>query len=143
MIIQATTEGHKKDLLDLVYKYHELSIHHERTISYEKLERLWEDPKVLILLAYQNHKAIGFLVAYAYECPYTDTTLSNELAWYASDPRECIHLFRSYEWWAEHVAKVDVIGMGSISGESPERFYEKNGYKLINKIYQKELHNGR
>lgn len=139
MIVQATTKEHRKDLIALTYKYHTQSIHKDRKIDPAKLNNIWNNPNFVLLVSYTNEKATGFLIGFKTECLYTDTTIAGELAWYGETPLERVRLFKSYEYWAEKIAKVDVIETGCIVGESPEKFYKRNGYKSILTMYQKVI----
>ena len=103
------------------------------------LEETFTDPtSSIVLLAVDKEKFVGILVGLARELSFSSKRVSCELMWFSDDPRALIYLWRTYEYWAKEVAKVDLFSGGSYS-PSVDKFLEGNKMVAVERSFLKEL----
>lgn len=140
MLKIATIED-KALVLEMAIKFIEQTEYKEHYTK-EKLEALVTDfildPTKLLLL----YGEVGFIAGIIVPFIFGDKRLASELAWWVTPDQRGKEaggeLLLAFEYWAKNVAKCDLISMGSLD-DRVGKYYEKNGYKLLERAYLKEL----
>lgn len=110
---------------------------------------LGDADKVMIVLDYEG-TIIGFVAGQTSEVVFGRAKIASELAWYVVEGFRsgsgAMRLRQAFEYWAENIAKADIIHMASLAGayaEKLDKHYTKKGYKLYEMTYLKDTGNGR
>lgn len=140
--IKVATEEDLPALVEMAVKFAESTAYAPLT-SREKLQdyiqSLIQTPKDKAIIFIVEDK--GFLVASASEFLVGKILQATELAWWV-DPNHRRSkvgklLLEAFEYWAVKIgAKIKVM---SCLDKSVAKYYEKNGYKLYEKAYFKEV----
>lgn len=141
MIKIATIED-APEILNMVLKFAENS-NYFQIVSKDKIEELINNilnstrEQAIILL----EEGKGMLAAMIAEFPYGNILQATELAWWVEpeyrNTKVGQSLIEAFEFWADKVgAKIKVM---SCLDDTVSKFYEKNGYKLYERIYFKEI----
>ena len=147
--IKIATEEDTQDLLKMCFEFFSFS-------EYSKLKSLDKDtvlgtinwyltqPKnhaIIFLLTHQD-KAVGMLSMISVPSPFWDTFVASEQVWWV-DPshrgKHSLNLFYAAEEWAKRVGCSGVSFSCLEENSLIEKIYIKNGYKLTEKNYFKEL----
>jgi GNAT superfamily N-acetyltransferase len=129
-------------VMEMAMKFAENS-NYLHLISRDKIESF-----VLGLIRSPKEKAViflcedkGMLAAYVSEFLLGNIVQATELAWWVSPKYRKSHvgktLMEAFDYWAEKIgAKIKVM---SSLDNSVAKYYEKNGYKLYERVYFKEI----
>ena len=138
----ATIED-KQYILDLGMEFFN-SIDYGRYASEEYvsvfLDGFLSSPKDICIAVYEPKK--GMILGQASAFPFGPHVLASEIAWYVSpDSRKSSlgkELIDAFEYWAKNIAGCTMITLSGLD-DSIGKFYEKQGYKLYEYAYMKEL----
>lgn len=96
-----------------------------------------------IIGAYDGGVFCGGIGGAVVPCFNTGDQIGMEMFWYvAQNKRSCgVRLLKSFEGWCKSrgAARVWMVHLTNLNGDKIERFYERFGYRLMEKFYAKEL----
>ena len=114
----------------------------EAEFSYAKLEKhkilqLYKNPNVVIILAIDNDKIVGFIAAILHEYFFSNRKRVSDLGFYVlpeyRGSRAAIKLVKSLETWAKQTG-ADDLHLGQTTAvdiDKTRQFYERLGYKTV------------
>lgn len=114
----------------------------------EHVDHYLNAPKTekIILLSVKNEVPTGILIGVVVEVPFSSTKIATEQAWYVRpefrNTKTSIELINAFEYWANEVAKTDVISLSSLGNEEQDRvglYYLRKGYTLSEKCFLKGI----
>lgn len=97
----------------------------------------------LVLLSIEDDEVVGILIAVASQFVFSPQMVATEMGWYVlpeyRDYRRGVKLVQAFEAWAKEIG-ADFIAMSDIvQTQDLSKLYERQGYKLSEKTYVKEL----
>lgn len=102
--------------------------------------------KIIILSKNDKEEITGIVVGFISKVPFSTDRIAGEQVWYVKpeyrNTRTSIRLVEAFEYWADKVAKADIILMASIANsgqEKVDRYYLKKGYTLGEKGFVKGI----
>jgi GNAT superfamily N-acetyltransferase len=99
----------------------------------------------LVLVKEHEEEIVGMFVAFVVPCFFSEKVQAVELAWYTDKehrgPRDNLKVIKMYEEWAKErgAVMVNLINLDQLNGEKVGRFYNKNGYKIVENTFVKEI----
>ena len=114
----------------------------EAEFSYAKLDKykilqLYKNQNVIIILAIDNDKIIGFIAAISHEYFFSDRKRVSDLGFYVlpeyRGSRAALKLVKSLETWATKMG-VNDLHLGQTTAvdiDKTRQFYERLGYKTV------------
>ena len=137
MIVEELSLSRLEEFLEIVAK-----MVAEAEFSYAKLEKhkilqLYKNQNVMIILAIDNDKIVGFIAAILHEYFFSNRKRVSDLGFYVlpeyRGSRAAIKLVKSLETWAKQTG-ADDLHLGQTTAvdiDKTRQFYERLGYKTV------------
>jgi GNAT superfamily N-acetyltransferase len=137
LIVEELSLSRLEEFLEIVAK-----MVTEAEFSYAKLEKhkilqLYKNPNVVIILAIDNDKIVGFIAAILHEYFFSNRKRVSDLGFYVlpeyRGSRAAIKLVKSLETWAKQTG-ADDLHLGQTTAvdiDKTRQFYERLGYKTV------------
>lgn len=142
----ATTED-IPDILSLCAQFWEASPYIDYLDYNEEKLKNWLEthiqlPNFICILGIINNTAVGLISGIKHEYMMALPSYAAEIMWWVNmDYRKSrlgMELLKSFEYWCEHIVKVNSIHIGSVSSQRDmSKLYNRLGYKEIEKAYVK------
>lgn len=141
-MIRIATAEDKEVILKLAKSFVD-ALSYEKIVDFEKVSKIVDHfldaPKSeKIILLYED---VGMIAGAVTPMIFSDVKIATELMWWV-DPSERAKeigssLLEAFELWAK---KVDAFSVSMVClDERVGKFYEKNGYSLMERMYFKEI----
>lgn len=96
----------------------------------------------IIVLYLVDDKPVGFIGGVLSKMITSKDPIATEVMWYVSPSargsRKSLALKEAFEYWAKRVG-AKMIAMSTLADDKIERYYERTGYKLMEKTYLKVI----
>jgi GNAT superfamily N-acetyltransferase len=137
LIVEELSLSRLEEFLEIVAK-----MVAEAEFSYAKLEKhkilqLYKNQNVMIILAIDNDKIVGFIAAILHEYFFSNRKRVSDLGFYVlpeyRGSRAAIKLVKSLETWAKQTG-ADDLHLGQTTAvdiDKTRQFYERLGYKTV------------
>lgn len=103
---------------------------------------------VCILLLDDSGTAVGVLLGYTNQLPFSSDKIAADLVWYVHPSYRktlgSVKMRKAFEFWAKNIAGARFIQMVSVNNDvshKVQKHYKKNGYDLMEFVYLKDLSN--
>jgi GNAT superfamily N-acetyltransferase len=137
LIVEELSLSRLEEFLEIVAK-----MVAEAEFSYAKLEKhkilqLYKNKDVIVILAIDNDKIVGFIAAMVHEYFFSSRKRVSDLGFYVlpehRGSRAAIKLVKSLETWAKQTG-ADDLHLGQTTAveiDKTRQFYERLGYKTV------------
>ncbi len=142
----------KEDLLRLIQTFYENSGQDALVYSEEKtrimVETIYETGQNEYLAVFFRHgdRNRGLLVALIVESQFSTSRMASELVWWVDKDlspfvrgKAGLALIEAFEYWAEKIAKADLVQIGAFDEKKTKKLFIRKGYKHVESTFIKGL----
>lgn len=131
---------------EMVLKFINATPYSHYDIDPTKIDELIENvvalgkDRAILLCAIEDDQVVGMLAATATEFLFNRNLLANEMAWWVEPGhrRHGLELKKAFEYWAKLIG-ARYIGMSSLNTEKVNRYLVRDGYRLTENTFVKEI----
>lgn len=140
------SEAHRDVIKEICKRFFKASIYSDLECKEDKIDELADqllhDPtNGIVILAYSESSPVGVLAALVTPLLFNHDRIASELVWWVDEEYRASGLGRelidAFEYWGKEIAKVNHCQLSSLSSDDLGPYYEKRGYKFIEKAYLK------
>ncbi len=137
-----------QDIKKMAKSFFLSSTYSDKEYNEEKINdvivQLLHDPtNGIIILALLGGKSVGCVACSVSPLLFNYSKIATEVIWWVDKKHRRSgvgqQLIEALEYWAKNIAKTDYVQLSSLNGgDEVGQYYEKIGYKLIEKAYLKQ-----
>lgn len=152
-MIRLATKEDEEQLLHICYKFFLTTNHNDLTWDRQKVITLirsftGEQGKIFLIAEDEYGNIISCLAGFIIDHLFATNKIAYEILWYVDQEfkrsKDVIKILKAYELWAKksgctHLSMGNRRGVDDSKEDALERYYLRNGFKIIETVYKKKL----